>query len=798
MSSDALAEDQKKSGDLAVFELLIFFVATIAAMLYEFGGALRCYFTSDDLVLVNYVYRVFNGDPGLLARMFTTVWMPDSTQETFYRPLVEASYALDFLISQSNPIGYHVSNLLFSFMAALAVACIAKNLAGRFDYAHPKIIGCIAGFLFAVCPLHTEVTCWIVGRVDGMSTMFYLISLALFLQLKPGENAVKSFVGWASLIAFWLGLLSKEMAFTLPFAVFLCSFFLSESEEFHKRCSEAFLYALPYFAALAIFLPLRFLAIGTFIGGYVGALGESMNRPFVDSVMRLTHLVKAAYPYNEALVTGESPLAMSFHAFYVLLGLYLICRLVLERFLRQQFKLAAFLTLWLILQYLPLLQVFRLSENLAGSRLFYLSTAIFSMLLAIILVPGQPKQLKSDRLIKIAAGALSGLLAALFIITGKINTDLFTIAATQVKELQTQVKKAVADLPPGKKLLIAYLPMQVAGAFVCNRYYVLQSLLSPPLLDQDIANRVALLEPRSYICDMAIPSGELRKKLSDRQRYETFFWNSDNFKLTKLNFDTAEDDTLPELKLSPGDIENQTKITAERPFKSASVRFAEVDLENSTPAPVPGTIRRMYFRFEDKPEPPNTMDFWCSAPYDTGLRKQTLVFPVDEVFSWYLHANRQKFSMYLGTKGNFKLTGARLIGGKDVSPSISVAGKNWREGDDGIFRPTKFPVEIKYDASNVPGSTQCLCELSRPRMMFQLENYTYRSPGLSKKPLKTWSRPGATGSILIEKNLFPENACYQLRVFAQKANGEIAGRSSDIVYIGVFDLPTGAPKGQEL
>ncbi|HRR54014.1 MAG TPA: hypothetical protein P5290_01560 [Candidatus Methanomethylicus sp.] len=65
------------------------------------------------------------------------------------------------------------------------------------------------------------------------------------------------------------------MAFTLPAALFLFSLFSSEAGGIRKKIQLAIWETLPYFLILLLFLPLRAMAIGTIVGGYVGALGQS-------------------------------------------------------------------------------------------------------------------------------------------------------------------------------------------------------------------------------------------------------------------------------------------------------------------------------------------------------------------------------------------------------------------------------------------------------------------------------------------------------------------------------------------
>lgn len=803
MSSDWPESSQGKSGKRAAAEFVIFSIVTLAAMIFEFGQTLNSYFTSDDLVLVKYVSGIFNGDPLLLFRMFTTPWVPDSSQEIFYRPLVEASFALDFLFSRANPIGYHISNFLYSFVAAIALVSIGRSLAERFELDNASWIGYVAGLLFALSPLHNEVTTWIVGRVDGLCAMFYLISFALFLRCRSKAerfSAVKTSTGLLSLSALLMALLSKEMAFTLPAALFLVSLFSSEAGGIRKKIQQALWETLPYFLILLLFLPLRAMAIGTFVGGYVGALGEAMQKPLGESMIKLTHLVKAIYPYNGEFVSNDSAVACAFHVFYGVAAVYLMMRFCFDRFQKKHLKLLSFLLCWLVLQYLPLLQVFRLSDSLAGARLFYLSTAILALILAIILIPSRrASNPASGKFFPIGSCTLVVFLACLFLVTGRINNQAWILAGIHTLELQQQIKAAVAKLPENRQLLIAYLPSQIFGAFLFNRYYVLEALLSPPLLAPGIAGRVSLLEPRFYIYNMTVPSGVLRRRLAENEKYRTVFWNVDTFKLVDLESPPlqdgegapARDGNLPALSVDLRDGLENIRIRSARPIKPSEVRFVEMVLENSQPSADKGNIRRMYFRFEDKPEPPRFLDYWSSAPYDTGLSKQVLRFPVDEVFSWFLLKERQNFQITLGSRGNFKISAVRLLDGRDRRPNGLSAAVNLRSCNDGVVRPISFPIKLNYDVSNVPEAASCLVELSRPYMMFQIENYTYRSPAVSKRRLKTWTVDGTTGSIVLDKNTFPQSGCYQVRIFARKKSGELAGTSSDIIYLGIDDRSSG-------
>jgi hypothetical protein len=195
--------------------------------------------------------------------------------------------------------------------------------------------------------------------------------------------------------------------------------------------------------------------------------------------------------------------------------------------------------------------------------------------------------------------------------------------------------------------------------------------------------------------------------------------------------------------------------------------------------------------FDERRKPPQGIDIWCQANYDTGLKFQTVRFPVDEKFAWFLSEEMSGFRIFIGERHNLKITAARLNDGKTLIPSLSASNISLRACNDGAYRPLKYPIEFNYDVSNVPGAVACLCELSRPRAMFQLENFTYRDALLSKKPLRKWTEKGTIGSILLGKEMFADKACYQLRVFAQKADGSVCGTSSDLIDLGINDRPVG-------
>ena len=76
------------------------FCSLAALVILGFGNTLTNYFHCDDFLHTAYLYRVFNGEPGLLWQNFTSPWLQDRSFYTFFRPLTELSLALDYALYQ--------------------------------------------------------------------------------------------------------------------------------------------------------------------------------------------------------------------------------------------------------------------------------------------------------------------------------------------------------------------------------------------------------------------------------------------------------------------------------------------------------------------------------------------------------------------------------------------------------------------------------------------------------------------------------------------------------------------------
>lgn len=144
-------------------------------------------------------------------------------QGNFYRPLVAASFMLDYALSggpspeeieasgrafpEISPLVFHVTNLLWHALAALLLFILLARLA-----APPAAAA--AALLFAVHPLHTEAVAYISGRADMMSAALMFAALNLSL---PGPAGMRRIAATAAgLLCFAAALCAKESSLIYP------------------------------------------------------------------------------------------------------------------------------------------------------------------------------------------------------------------------------------------------------------------------------------------------------------------------------------------------------------------------------------------------------------------------------------------------------------------------------------------------------------------------------------------------------------------------------------------------------
>ncbi len=136
----------------------------------------------------------------------------------YYRPLVTASFLVEYQLCGLNAAFYYLTNILIHFANAVLVFLMMNLLLKQ------RATAFAAALLFVLHPVHWEAVANIPGRAILLCAFFYLSSFLLFCLAFSGRRPLLTY-GF-SLTAFILALLSKESALVLPGVIFCYLFFL--------------------------------------------------------------------------------------------------------------------------------------------------------------------------------------------------------------------------------------------------------------------------------------------------------------------------------------------------------------------------------------------------------------------------------------------------------------------------------------------------------------------------------------------------------------------------------------------
>lgn len=192
-----------------------------------------------------------------------------------YRPLSLVTFAIEYEFFDKNPhVSHFINILLYIFCTFLVYLVLKKLIPPKQKSFWLENIPFIAGILYLVHPIHTEVVANIKGR-DEMMT--FLGSLgALYYTVRFTEVKKYKYLLFAALV-FFLGFLSKENAVTFLAVIPLSLYFFKK-----VKGKELLKIMTPIFLAAGVFLYIRYAVL--FAGKEApGAITELMNNPFVHA-----------------------------------------------------------------------------------------------------------------------------------------------------------------------------------------------------------------------------------------------------------------------------------------------------------------------------------------------------------------------------------------------------------------------------------------------------------------------------------------------------------------------------------
>lgn len=198
-----------------------------------YSNSLNGPFQFDDVAISNEAY--------LLSRASTST----------ARQFADFSFLLNHYLHGAHVFGFHLLNLIIHLCSAVIIYFLATDsiraLAGN-ELSKPedgqlfilRFVPFATALLFACHPIQTQAVTYIVQRYTSLATLFYLLSILLFVKARISSlnSSCRKYIwlaGIGSVISGLVAMRCKEIAFTLPVMMIVVELFIFRGRLLRNR-----------------------------------------------------------------------------------------------------------------------------------------------------------------------------------------------------------------------------------------------------------------------------------------------------------------------------------------------------------------------------------------------------------------------------------------------------------------------------------------------------------------------------------------------------------------------------------
>ncbi|MDO8733664.1 MAG: tetratricopeptide repeat protein, partial [Elusimicrobiota bacterium] len=407
----------------------IFLTLIVLVSIFIYINALKSEFVFDDEFIVekNTLIRSIKN----ISQIFVSSYWGEHAKDTLlYRPIVITTFAIDYGIWKLNPFGYHLTNiaintincvLLYFFTLLIFSSLSVENKLTQKHY----LVAFISGLLFAVHPVHTEAVTNIVGRTELLALFFYISAFMLYVKLNR-----HFYFYWLSLVCYLLGLLSKEMAITLPGILMLYDMLIYGIRNIKPRIK----YYFGYVAVAIGYLILRTLVLGKVAGQeqlWMMAEDTFLTR-FFTIIKILGYYVKLLFlPFGlRPEYEGIKAISITEVSVFMPLVLFIFLFIIMKKYTLKKYLL--FAIFWFFITILPVSNIIPIG-GFIGERFLYLPSIGFCWVVGEFFSTNEKKFFLSFRFI-----FLITIITFFSVLTIKRNNDWLTDYTLWMAELRVE------------------------------------------------------------------------------------------------------------------------------------------------------------------------------------------------------------------------------------------------------------------------------------------------------------------------------------------------------------------------
>jgi len=367
-------------------------LVVIAFAIYANG--LHSGFVWDDysLILRSERVRALRSVPRFFVEGFFPEGRP-GISAGYYRPLVSASFAVDYAIGgPKRPWVFHLTNLLIYCACVAAVYALYRRLISSW------VAAWLGALLFACHAIHTESVAWISGRTDLLAALFMCLAFIALLNARrttAGNEAEQNRAQGlfskpvlalpAAFIFLLLALWSKEVAVSLIPIYLVFEFVSTERGSKGARRPVAIVSVLVLVAAAGVYAGLRAIALGGISTGLASRLFSPWTGAGLATIANYTlqYLGKLALPLNLSADFEVQPFETLWRPLPILALLCAVGLLALSVFLLIRDRRAGFALWWMWLSLVPSLNFVPIAETTA-ERFAFVPSVGFCLLMGLL------------------------------------------------------------------------------------------------------------------------------------------------------------------------------------------------------------------------------------------------------------------------------------------------------------------------------------------------------------------------------------------------------------------------------
>lgn len=303
-----------------------------------------------------------------------------------YQPIRLISYAIDYYFWKLDPIGYHLTNILFYVLMCIMVFLTLRSLSAHLredasSESHERV-ALFGALLFAVHPVHVEAVTWLTARKEVLQGFFFF--LGFYLYLKGREKAgINKFIYLALvLLTILCAILSKPSAVIFPGVIVVYEIARRKEKmlDFIKG-HRTFLILSLMMSGLFAFIVVKVMAEA---GGIKPYYGDSFSKNYLVCTYVFLRSIKlliatlnysAAYSFFIPLPVFRIENIIAILATYFLIGFSL--------FSLRWTKVIFFAFLFFFISILPYLNILPISTLLAD-RYVFIASFSYAFLLGLL------------------------------------------------------------------------------------------------------------------------------------------------------------------------------------------------------------------------------------------------------------------------------------------------------------------------------------------------------------------------------------------------------------------------------